>query len=227
MRLYEISKGTFQRKLQSEWFSQLVDGINKFNAEHKDAGWKVTLRDNQKPMEIELKRFKSDVNVTTLHTAEIHFIRDVIQPLPFDESELYIHQLDRRPVSQTDHPSVTWGLLPPELNEAKLTKDEFHKRLVDPRRAALEDKLKEFDDIVRNKLQWRVGWSVWELDDNVITVTAYRPRTLPYPTATAEDVRRILWTLILQPRWDEVNNIEITIDEETEDDITWEFYLLP
>lgn len=228
MRLHEIDKATFHRKLQSEWFSDLVSRINKFNAEHKDAGWKATLRDNQKPMEIELKRFKSGVNVTTLHTAEIHFIRDVIQPLSFDDSyELYIHQLDRQPVSQTDHPSVTWGLLQPELKEAKLTKDEFHKRLVDPRRAAVEKKLQEFDDIVRNRLKWRIDWSEWELDNNVIQVVAYKPRTLPYPTATAEDVRQILWTLILQPRWDEKNNIDITIDEETEDDITWEFYLIP
>lgn len=109
----------------------------------------------------------------------------------------------------------------------EISKDEFHKRLADPRRAAVEEKLKEFDDIIRNTLKWRLTWSEWELDNNVITVTAYKPRTLPYPTATAEDVRRVLWTLILQPRWDEKHDIDITIDEETEDEITWEFYLIP
>ena len=229
MRLHEIDKSTFHRKLQSEWFSDLVSRINKFNVVYEKTGWKATLRDNQNPMEIELKRFKSNtVNTITLHTAEIYFIREVIQPLSFDKDfDVYVHQLDRQPVSQTDHPSVTWGLLQPELKEAKLTKDEFHKRLVDPRRAALDKKLQEFDDIVRNKLKWRIDWSEWELDNNVITVTAYKPRTLPYPTATAEDVRHILWTLILQPRWDEKNNIDITIDEETADEITWEFYLTP
>lgn len=226
MRLHEISKGTFQRKLQSEWFSELVERINKFNEDQKKTGWKATLRDDQNPMEIELKRFKPGVNVTTLHAAEIEFIKTVFQPLGFEEGREF-HQLDRLPVSQHRQPYVIFGVFQPELNEAKLTKDEFHKRLIDPRRAAVEKKLQEFDDIVRNRLKWRIDWSEWELDDNVIVVTAYKPRTLPYPTATAEDVRQILWTLILQPRWDEKNNIDITIDEETEDDITWEFYLIP
>ena len=229
MRLHEISKGTFQRKLQSEWFSELVERINKFNAEYEKTGWKATLRDNQNPMEVELKRLVSNtVNTITLHTASIYFTREVIQPLPFDKSyEHYVHLLDRQPVSQTEYPSATWAIHQPDIKEAKLSKDEFHKRLIDPRRAAVEKKLQEFDDIVRNRLKWRIDWSEWELDNNVIVVTAYKPRTLPYPTATAEDVRQILWTLILQPRWDEKNNIDITIDEETEDDITWEFYLTP
>ena len=110
---------------------------------------------------------------------------------------------------------------------AEISKEEFHKRLVDPRRAAVEKKLKEFDDIVRNSLKWRVDWSEWSLDPDVITVTAYKLRTLPYPTATTEDVRHVLWTLILQPRWDEANQVDINFEEESEDEITWEFYLEP
>jgi hypothetical protein len=227
MRLHEISKGTFQRKLQSEWFSELVERINKFNAEYEKTGWKATLRDNQNPMEVELKRLVSNtVNTITLHTASIYFTREVIQPLPFDKSyEHYVHLLDRQPVSQTEYPSATWAIHQPDIKEAKLSKDEFVQRLQDPRKAALEEKLKEWDDILRNRLGWRLDWSTWDIDPNVVTVTAYKPRTLPYPTTTVEDVRSNLWSFLLQGRWDEKNDIQITFEEEDETSVTWEFEL--
>ena len=224
MRLHEISKGTFQRKLQSEWFSELVERINKFNEDQKNTGWKVTLRDDQNPMEIELKRFKPGVKVTTLHTAEIEFIKTVLQPLGFEAGREF-YELDRLPVSQHRQPYVIYGVLQPKLNEAKLSKDEFVQRLQDPRKAALEDKLKEWDDILRNRLGWRLDWSTWDLDPNVVTVTAYKPRTLPYPTTTVEDVRSNLWSFLLQDRWDEKNDIQITFEDEDETSVTWEFEL--
>ena len=68
---------------------------------------------------------------------------------------------------------------------SEISKDEFKQRLVDPQRANVEKKLKEFDDILRNRLGWRVDWGVWEDLRNVIEVTAYRARTLPVSTATA------------------------------------------
>lgn len=226
MRLHEIDKATFQKKLQYEWLEELLIRVRNFNEFYGKTQWEAKVFTDENPIRIQLKRDGSGtVNTMTLHTAEIWFAQMVLGPLAADYP-VNFKEIDKQPRSQTESPSITYTAKP-RVSEAKLTKDEFHKRLVDPRRAAVEKKLQEFDDIVRNRLKWRIDWSEWELDNNVIIVTAYKPRTLPYPTATAEDVRQILWTLILQPRWDEKNNIDITIDEETEDDITWEFYLTP
>lgn len=107
----------------------------------------------------------------------------------------------------------------------EITKDEFHQKLKDPRKAEVDRKLKEWDDILRNRFKWRVDWAEWELDSNVITVTAYRARTLPVSTATTEDIRQTLWTFFIQDKWEERNDITITIEDEDEDSITWDFTL--
>ena len=80
----------------------------------------------------------------------------------------------------------------------EITKDEFVAKLKDPRRANVEKKLKEFDDILRNRLKWRLDWADLEGDSEIIVVTAYRARTLPVSTASVEDVRQILWSFLIQ-----------------------------
>ena len=108
----------------------------------------------------------------------------------------------------------------------EITKDEFHNRLKDPRKAEVERKLKEWDDILRNRFKWRVDWeSEWCPIRNMITVTAYRARTLPVSTATAEDIRQTLWTFFIQNRWEDQKDVAIAFEDEDEDSITWEFYL--
>ena len=111
-------------------------------------------------------------------------------------------------------------------NEAKLSKDEFKQRLVDPQRANVEKKLKEFDDILRNKLKWRLDWEIPTHDNNVYVVTAYRARTLPVSTASVEDVRQILWSFLIQSNWEEQNDVTITFEDEDKDSVVWEFELL-
>ena len=60
----------------------------------------------------------------------------------------------------------------------------------------------------------------------MFVVTAYRPKTIPYASHTVEDIRNYLWTFLLQDRWDEKNDIEITLEHESKDAVTWEFYLV-
>lgn len=224
MRLHEIDKATFQKKLQYEWLEELLIRVRNFNEHYGKAQWEAKVFTDENPIRIQLKRDGSGtVNTMTLHTAEIWFAQMVLGPLAVDYP-VDFKEIDKQPRSQTESPSITYTAKP-RVSEAKLSKDEFVQRLQDPRKAALEDKLKEWDDILRNRLGWRLDWSTWDIDPNVVTVTAYKPRTLPYPTTTVEDVRSNLWSFLLQDRWDEKNDIQITFEDEDETSVTWEFEL--
>ena len=108
---------------------------------------------------------------------------------------------------------------------AEITKDEFHQRLVDPRKAEVERKLREWDDILRNRFKWRAEWGDWCPVRDMIEVTAYRARTLPVSTDSVEDIRQTVWTFFIQNNWDRDNDVEILHEHEDEDSIVYEFYL--
>jgi len=220
MRLSEIDKATFHRKLADPAAQELIDrGKNLAN----QFGYRVKFHGEDK------------------ESAMVEF-----SPSPFEDDGMAYDEANpvsvfRYRIENSDYwvwdtwegevwEGLGWNayvIRKDGVNEAKLSKDQFVKRLQDPRRGALEKKLQEWDDVLRNRLKWRLDWSEWELDNNVITVTAYRPRTLPVPTGTVEDIRQNLWSFLLQDRWDEKNDIEITFEEEDEDSVTWEFYLRP